>query len=177
MQQVKNAPHLDEILKGELKEHTNSRNERIEFLYYGEIFESTIGDSIEKVRPFVGLKHWSDGKWTEIGLGIVSENGYSGFWSVHDFDRGIESPDFEMFKKSIDTLSLVKKIEDSTLAHCYYVETKEMTFNKITRTFKGKNLIKDKEFTKEIKKSKKSYWVRNLIIAFTISIILYLIFR
>ncbi len=176
MQQVKKHPDLDKIFKAELETRRNTQNEKVEFLYYGKLFESRIDGLLQKIRPFVARKYSLNDDWSEIGIGIVSEDGYYGFWSFHDFGLGIKCSSFEKLKKSLDTLSLVQNIEDSTLAHCFYVETGEMTFNKITGTFKGKKIFKDLEESKTTEKPKKSSLIRNLLIFVTISIILYLIF-
>lgn len=110
----------------EPKEYNVKNGDKFRVYEHGEIFENVMNGVLQKIKPFVGLSTKAGG-WTEIGVGLLSENGDSVFWGIHDFKEGRRVSYYPRFKESMDYFKDVKEIKSDTCAHCYYVATGKMS--------------------------------------------------
>ena len=143
----------------EPKEYNTADGNKFEVYEHGEVFEKIMNGVFQKIKPFVGLTTKKDG-WTEIGVGVLSENRDSMFWGIHDFKEGKRVSYYPRFKESMNYFKYVKEIKNDTCAHCYYVATGKMLL------VDGKFILKTQppqEQTKNIpeiivKKKKIRFW-------------------
>jgi hypothetical protein len=150
----------------EPKECVAASGNKYEFYEYRPAFEAIFAGVRQKIKPFIALQRLKGSAWTEIGLGFVTENNETQFWSLYDFGQGRNSPYYPYFKKALDILPKVKVIQGNTPYRCYCTSAGQMTFNETFQTFKEIGSVEEKS-----KKRKGWLWLL-LIAALIISLLM-----